>query len=538
TMMVATDHPEASRIGLEVLRRGGNAIDAACAVSFALGVTRPQSTGLGGGGFLIVRLADGTVHVFDYREVAPLRSTPSMFEDFASDHPNKAPPSQCGYLAPAVPGLLAGMYEVHDMLGTLPMPMLINPAFKLADEGIAVDRHYVNATKIIGRLYEQYPELKKSCRYVYRVHLRSGNPRRVGETLVQPELARLLALIASKGKAGFYEGPIAKVIARRIKARGGIIAEDDLKAYRVARRKPLVATYRGYELITMPPPSSGGICLIETLNMLEVIDLQRIHKRDPALAIHHRIEAMKRAFSDRAKWLADADFVDVPTKRLTSKAYAQVIAKEIKDHATPVQNVGDLQQVRDDDGTSHYCVVDRWGNWVVATETINTSFGSLAAIGEIGLILNDEMDDFSAQRGKPNAFGLVQSDRNAVEPGKRPLSSMSPTIILKDGQPVLALGASGGPRIISSVLDVIVNVLDYQMTLEDAIGAVRIHHQWKPDLVVTDRDLDPSIAKSLRERGHIIDENHKSGIVQAIHWTQKGIVGASDPRKYGQPRGE
>jgi gamma-glutamyltranspeptidase/glutathione hydrolase len=538
TSMVATDHPEASRVGLEVLQQGGNAFDAACAVSFALGVTRPQSTGMGGGGFLIGRLADGTVHVFDFRERAPLHSTADMFEKFTRDHPDQAPPSRCGYLASAVPGLVAGMYEVHETLGTFPMPMLIKPAIELAEQGINVDPHYVNATGIISRYYDQYPVLKESCNYVYRVHLRSGNPRKVGEKLIQPELARFLSMIAAKGKAGFYEGPAAELIAKRIRQGGGIIDEKDLAAYRVTRRKPLKSSYRGYEIITMPPPSSGGICLIETLNMLEFIELKAIHERDPSLAIHHRIEAMKRAFADRAQWLADADFVDVPTDRLTSKAYAQTLAQEISNRATPASNVDALQQVPNDDGTSHYCIVDQWGNWVVATETINTSFGSLAAIGEFGLILNDEMDDFSAERGKANAFDLLQSDRNAVAPSKRPLSSMTPTLFLKNGQPVLALGASGGPKIISSVLNVALNVLDYGMPLEEAIQATRIHHQWMPNRVVTDRDLDSPILKSLRDRGHYVADSHGTGIVQAIQWTQDGLVGASDPRKHGQPRGE
>ncbi|GJM25225.1 MAG: gamma-glutamyltransferase [Phycisphaerae bacterium] len=538
TMMVATDHPEASRVGLEVLQQGGNAFDAACAVSFALGVTRPQSTGMGGGGFLIGRLADGTVHVFDFRERAPLQSTPDMFEKYSRDHPNKAPPSRCGYLASAVPGLVAGMFEVNDVLGSMPMPMLIAPAADLAEEGFAVDPHYVNATKIVSRFYDDYPELEQSCGYVYRVHLRSGNPRKVGEKLMQPELARFLSMIAAKGRSGFYEGPAAKQIAKHMRERGGIIDEKDLAAYRVTRRKPLISTYRGYEIITMPPPSSGGVCLIETLNMLEAVDLKSVRKSNPALATHHLIEAMKRGFADRAQWLADTDFVDVPTDRLTSKPYAKTLAAQISDRASQVTANPDSKQLPNDAGTSHYCIVDRWGNWVVATETINTSFGSLAAIGEFGLILNDEMDDFSAQRGKANAFGLLQSDRNAVEPSKRPLSSMTPTLFLKDGQPVLALGASGGPKIISSVLNVALNVLDYGMPLDDAIRTTRVHHQWMPDRVVTDRDLETSILNSLRNRGHEIADSHGTGIVQAIQWTQDGLVGASDPRKHGQPRGE
>ncbi|HNO77247.1 MAG TPA: gamma-glutamyltransferase [Phycisphaerae bacterium] len=538
SMMVATDHPEASRVGLEILQKGGNAFDAACAVSFALGVTRPQSTGMGGGGFLIARRADGRVDVFDFRERAPLRASADMYEKFAREHPDKAPPSRCGFLASGVPGLVAGMYEVNESLGSMPMPSLIKPAIELAEKGFAVDAHYVNATKTVSRFYEEFPALKTSCGYVYRVHLRSGNLRQVGEQLVQPQLGAFLAMLAAEGKDGFYGGVVAEQIAKRMQKEGGIITKDDLKAYRVTRRKPLKSNYRGYEIITMPPPSSGGVCLIETLNMLEPLDLKALHKSDPALAIHHRIEAMKRAFADRAQWLADADFVEVPTDRLISKTYAQSLAKEITDRATPASNAPKAQQIPNDDGTSHYCIVDQWGNWVVATETINTSFGSLAAIDEFGLILNDEMDDFSAMRGEANAFGLLQSDRNAVEPGKRPLSSMTPTLIVKDGQPILALGASGGPKIITSVLNVALNVLDYDMPLQEAIHATRIHHQWMPDRVVTDRDLEENTLNSLQKRGHTIADSHGTGIVQAIHWTQDGLVGASDPRKDGQPRGE
>ncbi len=538
TSMVATDHPEASRVGLEILQNGGNAIDAACAVSFALGVTRPQSTGMGGGGFLIARMADGTVHVFDFRERAPIHSSADIFENFAREHPDKAPPSRCGYLACGVPGLVAGMFEVHDAFGTQPMSTLIQPAIQMAEQGIPVDPHYVKSTKIVSKFYEDYPELKESCGYVYKTHLRAGNLRKVGEQLVQPELARFLSVIAEKGKAGFYEGPTARRIANRMKECGGIITEEDLKSYRVTRRKPLKATYRGYEIITMPPPSSGGICLIETLNMLEFVDMPAIYQRDPSQAIHHRVEAMKRAFADRAHWLADADFVEVPTERLTSKAYAQSLAKNITDRATPVTKPDNLPQLPNDSGTSHYCIVDQWGNWVVATETINTRFGSLAAIDELGMILNNEMDDFSAIRGESNAFDLLQSNRNAVEPGKRPLSCMTPTLILKNSQPVLALGGSGGPRIISSVLNVALNVIDNGMSLEEAIQATRIHHQWMPDRIVSDRNLDVSIERMLRDRGHSFADSHSTGIVQAIQWTQDGLVGASDPRKDGQPRGE
>ncbi len=536
-MMVASDHAEASRAGLAVLRDGGNAVDAAIAVSLALAVTRPQSTGLGGGGFAIVRSADGAVSVLDYRETAPASATRDMYERVLAVAPQRAPPSRCGHLAAGVPGLPAGLAEIHRRWATRDWATLTAPALHLAERGFAVDRHYAHACASAWKLYERYPELRESCPYVYETHLRRGALRRPGEHLRQPALAALLRLIAEHGADAVYTGAVADAIETEMAHHRGLIDQADLAGYAVAERAALCGNYRGYEIIAMPPPSSGGVCLLEALNILETVPLGDIHGRDPALAMHYLIEAMKHAFADRARWLGDPDFVDVPTDLLASKPYARTLADALDPtHTFPSDTYGALN-IPDDAGTSHFCIVDRWGNCVVSTETVNTSFGSLAAVGEYGLIFNNEMDDFTAVRGEANIFGLVQSERNAVAPGKRPLSSMSPTIVLDDGGPVLLLGASGGPRIISSVLNVLVGVLDYGQSLEDALAAVRVHHQWQPDVVRFDRAVDASVERALVRRGHTLSPRRATGIVQAVRLRPGGLVGGSDPRKGGRPCG-
>lgn len=535
--MVASDSRHASGAGCEVLKAGGNAIDAAVAVSFALAVTRPYSTGLGGGGFMIARFADGRVVVQDFRETAPAAAVAGMYVKAAHRHPDGPPPSRTGHLAVAVPGVVAGRCQALSQLGTMSLQQVTSPAIRLADEGFPVDEHYVKSTADVLAEYEKHPGLKKTCVYVYETHLRNGDPRSVGDTLVQPKLARLIRQITRKGEDFFYKGPVADAITQEMQQHGGIITEDDLAGYAVRQRTALRSTYRGYELITMPPPSSGGVALAETLNILETVDLSSIFKRDPALAAHYQIEAMKHAFADRARWLGDTDFVDVPTDLLVSKAHAKRCARLLDPNKCLDLDTYGTTQIPGDSGTSHFCVVDRWGNVVVSTETINETFGSLTAVEEWGLILNNEMDDFATDPGQPNAFGLVHSDRNAVAPGKRPLSSMSPTIVLKEGEPYLMLGASGGPRIISSVLNVLLGVIDYGMSLEEAMLHVRPHHQWRPDHVFFDDKPPDAIEQGLVTRGHTLAAKHRTGVVQAIARTKQGWTGASDPRKGGQPEG-
>jgi len=536
--MVAADSEFASRAGLEILQVGGNAIDAAAAVSFALAVTRPYSTGLGGGGFMIARFADGRVVVQDFRETAPAASTPDMYAKAAREHPGGPSPSEFGFLAVGVPGLVAGRCQALAQFGTMPLSRTLRRAIRLAREGLAVDEDYVKDSRDVLATYEKHPSLKTSCGYVYRTHLGSGTPRKIGDKLVQPELGKLLERLAAEGPDLFYKGSVAQAIVREMKDHGGIITEDDLATYRPKMREPLLATYRDNKLILMPSPSSGGVALAETLNILETLDLPAIVKHDPGLSVHYQVEAMKHAFADRAEWLGDQDFVEVPMERLLSKSFAAALARQIEpDGVSEIQRYGSSGMPKDS-GTSHFCIADRFGNVVVSTETINTEFGSLAAVDEWGLILNNQMDDFAAEPGKPNAFGLIQSDRNAVAPGKRPLSSMAPTVVLKGDKPFLLVGASGGPRIISSVLNVILGVTDFELSLEDAIMRVRPHHQWQPDEVSFDREPPTELAAALSKRGHKLSEKRKTGVVQAILHDGEGWIGASDPRKGGKPAGD
>ncbi len=535
--MVASDSAHASQAGLEILKAGGNAIDAAVAVSFALAVTRPYSTGLGGGGFMIARFADGRVVVQDFRETAPAGATADMYVQAAKRDPQNPAPSRRGHLAVAVPGLVAGRCQALSQHGTIPLGRTIAPAIRLAKEGFPVDQDYVDSARRVLAVYEKHAFLKESCRYVYETHLGDGRVPTVGDKLVQPKLARLLEGIAKGGSDFFYRGPVAKAIAAEMEKHGGIITEKDLGEYQVRMREPIRSTYRDYELISMPPSSSGGIALAETLNILEAVDFATIARRDPVLAVHYQIEAMKHAFADRARWLGDTDFTEVPVALLTSKVYAGRLAAALDPDGSLDPDQYGSTNVPDDTGTSHFCVVDRWGNAIVSTETINTTFGSLAAVDEWGLILNNEMDDFAAEPDKPNVYGLVHSKRNAIIAGKRPLSSMTPAILLKDGRPYLMLGASGGPRIISSVLNVLLSVTDGGMTLQQAMIRVRPHHQWRPDMVFFDAEPPQPIRLTLVNRGHILSEKRRTGIVQAILRTNDGWMGASDPRKGGRPAG-
>lgn len=534
--LVAADSLHASQAGVEVLKQGGNAIDAAVAVSFALAVTRPDSTGLGGGGFMIARMHDGAIIVQDFRETAPAAATADMFTSAATtDGPS---PSEVGFLAAGVPGLVAGRCAALPRFGTMPLSRVLAPAIRLANEGFPVDAHYVEMSEEVLKSFKKHPALKETCRYLYETHLQSGHLRAVGDKLVQPALGKLLTEIATNGPDFFYRGPFADALVSAMQRHGGIITKNDLADYAVKERTPLRFTYRGYDLITMPPPSSGGIALAESLQILEKLDFAAFAKGDPQLALHYLIEAMKHAFADRARWLGDADFADVPLDFLLSGDRAAKLAARIKpDRVSPLDDYG-ATTLPDDAGTSHFCIVDRKGNVVVSTETINTEFGALVAVDEWGVILNNEMDDFAAQPGKPNAFGLIQSARNAVAPGKKPLSSMVPTIVLKDDSPHLLIGASGGPRIITSTLNVLLGVTDYDLSLEQAMLHLRPHHQWRPDAVTFDAAPPSELAAALTQRGHQLSEKRGSGDVQAILKSEDGWIAASDPRKGGRPAAE
>lgn len=528
--MVATDSEHASEAGMQILEAGGNAIDAAVAVSFALAVTRPYSTGLGGGGFMIARMANGETIVQDFRETAPLASTPDMFVKAQAANPDGPPPSRYGYLAVAVPGLVAGRCQALARWGTMPLARVLQPAIELAREGFDVDEDYVRASREALQAYEKHPSLKETHTYVFALHLRNGLLRPVGDTLKQPELSRMLESLAAQGPDFFYRGPVADIIEMHMMGYGGVMTPKDLAHYQVLTPEPLTSTYRDYKLILMPQPSSGGIAVAETLNILENLDFAEVWKKDRGLATHFQVEALKNAFADRARMPGPKP------DRLMGKSQAKQIAGKIsRDKTASIDSYG--ISILKDEGTSHFCVVDRHGNAVVSTETINTSFGSLAAVGELGLILNNEMDDFTAEPGKPNAFGLVQSTDNAPKPGVAPLSSMSPTIVLKDDKVHLLIGASGGPRIITSVLNVMLQILDGGATLEEAMLAPRPHHQFDPDEVSFDREAPKDITDALAKRGHKISDKKKTGIVQAILRDGDGWIGAADPRKGGKPVG-
>lgn len=535
--MVASDSPYASEAGAEILRRGGNAIDAAAATSFALAVTRPYSMGLGGGGFMIVRLGKtGEVFVLDYRERAPQAATADMFVKARRKNPDGPSPSQYGGLAVGVPGHVAGHAAMLKRLGTRGFREVLEPAIRLAAEGFAVDEHYCGAAAGIIRDLERNPELRRMAGGLLPRLLFDGQPPEPGATLRQPELAETLRRIQSHGASGFYSGPVAEAIVEAVQAAGGLMTLKDLAGYQPTWREPLRVSYRAYEILLMPPPSSGGICIAETLNILENWDLKAARRQDPSLAAHLTVEALKHAFADRARHLGDADFAPVPVARLTSKAYAHELAAQIREDAvSPAEVYGTPLR---DAGTSHFCVADRWGNVVACTETINTTFGSLVVAPSAGVVLNNEMDDFTAEPGKVNAFGLTQSDFNTVEPGKRPLSSMSPTIVLRDGRPVLAVGASGGPRIITATLQVILDVIEYGLPLADAIEQPRFHHQWNPNVLYRNQFApDSPVIQGLRRRGHEISSAHRGAVVQALQIDGDRLIGASDPRKGGRPAG-
>ncbi|UCF32625.1 MAG: gamma-glutamyltransferase [Phycisphaerales bacterium] len=535
--MVASDSAEASQAGLDILKAGGNAIDAAAATSFALGVTRPYSTGLGGGGFMIIRFVGGRTVVLDYRETAPARASAEMFVEARKRGGITEYPSRYGYLAAAVPGVLAGQHRALSQFGTFDLARAVAPAIRLAESGFEIDQHFVASSREVLKTYEKHPDLKETSPFIWKKYLGGGALPKPGDRLIQPELAKLLREVAEHGPPFFYQGPVAEAIDQAMRRHGGVMTMADLGRYEVRQREALRVTYRGHEIITMPPPSSGGVAIAETLNILEQFDLRGLARQDPALAVHYQVEAMKHAFADRARWLGDTNDTSVSAFYLTSKSYAADLAKRIDEfHAAGVATYG-CSQLPDDAGTSHYCVVDRWGNVVVATETINTVFGSLATIAEWGLILNNEMDDFSAEPDRANAFRLIQSERNAPAPGKRPLSSMAPTIVLKDGEPLLMLGASGGPRIISSVLNVLLCVLEYNLPLDQAIVEPRPHHQWQPDELFFDSAPLRQVERGLVNRGHKISDQRKTGIVQAIMKGPSGWLGASDPRKGGRPAG-
>ena len=517
----------ASEAGCRILQQGGNAVDAAVAVAFAKAVTYPIAGNLGGGGFMIVRMADGQTTAIDYRETAPGAATRDMYLDEQGEIVPGA--STAGYRAVGVPGTVAGMAMAHARFGQLAWEDVIEPARQLAADGFALSEAFIDNLNSRRELLGRFPESK-------RIFLKDGQGYRVGERFRQGELADTLARLQRDGWREFYEGRTARLIADDMQANGGLITLEDLRNYRPIERVPLRGAYRGYEILTMPPPSSGGAVLIAMLNMLELFDLNEMEAAS-AEKYHILIEVMKRAFADRAFHFGDPDFVDVPVEYLTDKRYAFRRARAIEPgRTTPSELIqpGRLSRSESTE-TTHYSVVDAAGNAVSNTYTLNTNFGSGVTVPGTGILLNNEMDDFTSKIGEPNVFGLIQGVANAIEPHKRPLSSMTPTIVEKDGRVVLVLGSPGGPTIINTVLQVLVNVIDHGMALDEAVAAPRIHHQWLPDHVRYERQgLPQDVRDALAAMGHAFAPRPSSrlGDVQAIGIdpTTGTRQGVSDPR--------
>jgi gamma-glutamyltranspeptidase/glutathione hydrolase len=524
--MVVAQEATAARIGADILERGGNAVDAAVAVGFALAVTYPRAGNLGGGGFMLIHQAAGNDTAIDYREVAPQAITQGSFLDADGNaDPRK---SRDSALAIGVPGTVEGLAVAERKYGSgrFTLADLIAPALKLARDGMPVTEDIADLSgNMLDRL-KRWPATAK-------IFLKpDGTPLTPGEILVQSDLANVLEAIAKDGPHAFYQGPTAEKIAAAVQAAGGVMTVDDLKSYAAVEREPVRGTYRGYEVVSMPPPSSGGVELIEMLNILEGFDLAHA---DEVQELHLLVESMKRAYADRALFLGDPDKVKAPVAKLISKDYAATWRATIdQERATPASAIragGTVQH--EGRNTTHFSVVDRFGNAVANTYTLNFSYGVGLVADGTGIILNNELDDFAAKPEAPNAYGLIGYDANAPGPGKRPLSSMTPTIILKDGKPFLVTGSPGGSRIITAVLQVVVDVIDRGLDIASAESAPRIHNQWLPDQVFAEPGVSPDVLAGLQARGNKIVPTGKFTSVNSIVVTPDGFMGAADPRTLG-----
>jgi gamma-glutamyltranspeptidase/glutathione hydrolase len=524
TAMVVSAHPIASEVGRAVLQRGGNAVDAAVAVGFALQVVHPPAGNIGGGGFLVYRSAGGEVQTLDYRETAPARATPTMYLDATGRNTGA---SITGHLAAGVPGSVAGLYEAHRRLGRLAWRDLVDPAIRLARDGFVVDEYRERGIRADSARLARFPA--SAAQY-----LPEGRPPRAGTVWKQADLARTLEAIRDRGADGFYRGPVADLVVAEMERGGGIITHEDLAGYRPIWREPVRITYRGYTIYSMAPVSSGGVTLAIMLNILEGYDLPAFGS--PQL-LHLQAEAMRRAFLDRNRWLGDPAFVSIPLDRLVSKSYAAELRRTMDPRrATPTPV---LAARAEQEHTTHYSIVDAEGNAVSVTTTLNNSFGSAVTVTGAGFLLNDEMDDFVTAPGQPNMYGLVESDRNAIAPGKRMLSSMTPTIVCDRGGALwLVVGTPGGPTIITQVFQVLSNLIDHRMTLAQALAAPRMHHQAVPDRIELERDAFPAaVIEALRARGHQVAFRGAIGDVAAILRGPTGWLGVSDPRRGGGASG-
>jgi gamma-glutamyltranspeptidase/glutathione hydrolase len=526
--MVVAQEKTAARIGTDVLKRGGNAIDAAVATGFAMAVTYPRAGNIGGGGFMVIHSVDRHEDVaIDYRETAPAATTPTIF--LGTDGKPDNAKSRDSALGIGIPGTPAGLALALEKYGSgkFTLAELIQPAIDLARNGVVLTDDSADTLPEWHRRLTRWPS---SAKIFSRP---DGSSLREGDTLVQADLAATLEAIAAQGPRGFYEGQVAEKLAKAIGDAGGIMTTDDLKAYQPVIRTPVRGTYRGYDIVSMPLPSSGGVGLVETLNILEGFPLADM-KQGSAASLHVLIEAMKRAYADRAHYLGDPAFVSAPVATLITKDYAAKQRAGIDlDHATAWVDAVSAAPPHEGSNTTHFSVVDSFGNAVSNTYTLNFSYGVGLVAEGTGVLLNNELDDFTAAPGAANAYGLVGFEANLPGPGKRPLSSMSPTIVLKDGKPVLVTGSPGGSRIISTVLQVIVNVLDYRMDVAAAVAAPRLHHQWLPDEVRIERGFADATLEQLKAKGHHIVEPMGQTSANSIQVTPTGLLGAPDPRTRG-----
>jgi gamma-glutamyltranspeptidase/glutathione hydrolase len=527
--MVASQEARASRIGVEVLQQGGNAVDAAVAVGFALAVTHPQAGNIGGGGFMVIHRADRNEDIaIDYRETAPAATTRDVFLDEKGEaDPRKSRDSGLGV---GVPGTVAGLALALERYGSgkFTLAQLIAPALAAARNGVLVEDNLADVLPSAQPRLARWPSTAK-------IFLNSdGLVLGPGQSLIQADLAGSLDAIARDGPRAFYQGPIAEKIVAAVRGAGGLMTLDDLKNYRPVIRTPVRGTYRDYEIVSMPPPSSGGVHLIEMLNVLEGYPPADLGGGSVP-ALHLMIETMKRAYADRAEFLGDPDVVAVPVERLTAKSYAADLRRSIDPkRATPSRDIRAGQPVAvEGNNTTHYSVIDAAGNAVANTYTLNLSFGVGLVAEGTGILLNDELDDFAAKPGAPNAYGLVGGAANAPGPGKRPLSSMTPTIVLKAGKPYLVTGSPGGSRIITTALEVILNAIDFRMDVAAAVAAPRIHHQWLPDEVAAEQAVPADTVRGLQQLGHTAVRRPTWGSANSIMVTPDGLAGAADPRTRG-----
>ncbi len=531
--MVASVQPLATKAGVDIFNEGGNAIDAAIATALTLGVVDNHNSGIGGGCFILIRTADGKLTAIDGREIAPAAATADMY---MRDGKAVTQLSQLGSLASGVPGALAAYDKALKKYGSKKLAEVLAPGAKLAKDGFRIDRIYAS------KLRSKAADLAKFAGTRAVLLDTNGHPRAEGSLLIQKDLANTYNQVASQGIDWFYQGEFAEKTAAWMSKNGGIMTAEDFASYRALEWNPVQSNYREFSVVGFPPPSSGGVHVAQVLNILEGFDLKKLYREDRAKFVHVIAEAMKLAFADRAHWLGDPNYAKVP-RGLVSAEYAAKLRSQIDpdqvsvvtSHGTPPNAEADFFGKH----TTHVAAADADGNWVAITATVNTTFGSKVIVPGLGVVMNNEMDDFSIAPGVPNAFGLIGAKANEVEPGKRPLSSMSPTIVLKNGRPVMTVGAAGGPKIITQVILSIINHLDLGMSIEDSIGAPRFHHQWAPDSLLIESSTSASLIKEVKAYGHQVNVSGTAGITQGIVQPKKDglLIGAHDPRVPGKAAG-